>query len=326
MPAEYRIIHGDCEQYLDDVIDDEDTEFHLSFLDPPFNQGKEYENHDDALDEQEYWGWMTRVCRGIYRKTVEGGAIYFMQREKNTFDVMKALEDAGFTYQNLIVWKKKSSAVPQSFRFGKAYQVIAFFTKGAHPRVFNKLRIDPTILITEKYLREDGLYTTDVWDDIRELTSGYFAGEEPLRWEDGGRAHKQQSPIRLLARIILSSSMPGDTVFDPFAGTGTTLIVARQLGRKSIIVEKGDRNIELIKERISDERPSDDISDALMDYVYTEGLVGIWGDEEVDEEYVEKICKEYREHLIECLEENIESSRKNIKTLSKKTRRQTTFI
>ena len=108
MPSEYQIIHGDCEQYLNDIINDEDPEFHLSFLDPPFNQGKEYENHDDTLDEQDYWDWMTRICQRIYNKTVEGGAIYFMQREKNTFDVIKALEDAGFTYQNLIIWKKKS--------------------------------------------------------------------------------------------------------------------------------------------------------------------------------------------------------------------------
>lgn len=326
MPPDYKIIHGDCEQYLNDIIEDKDTEFHLSFLDPPFNQGKEYENHDDTLDERDYWDWMTRICRGIYRKTVKGGAIYFMQREKNTFGVIKALEDAGFTYQNLIVWKKKSSAVPQSFRFGKAYQIIAFFTKGPRPRVFNKLRIDPTILITEKYFRKNGLYTTDVWEDIRELTSGYYAGEEPLRWEDGERAHKQQSPIRLLARIILSSSMPGDTVFDPFAGTGTTLIVAKQLGRKSIMVEKGDRNIELIKERMSDERESDDILYALKDYIYTEGLVEIWGNEKADEDHIKKMEREYNEYLIKCLEDNIENSKKNLKLLRKKMMGQTTFI
>jgi len=43
-----------------------------------------------------------------------------------------------------------------------------------------------------------------------------------LRRDNGERAHKQQAPIALLLRIILASSQPGDTVFDPFAGTGTT--------------------------------------------------------------------------------------------------------
>ena len=49
------------------------------------------------------------------------------------------------------------------------------------PHVFNKLRIQPTLLVTEKYERKTGMYLTDVWDDIRELTSGYFAGHEPFR-------------------------------------------------------------------------------------------------------------------------------------------------
>jgi DNA modification methylase len=75
---------------------------------------------------------------------------------------------------------------------------------------------------------ENGVYVTDIWDDIRELTSGYFAGDEAIRLENGERFHKQQSPIALLLRIILSSTQIGDTVFDPFAGTGTTLVTAYQ--------------------------------------------------------------------------------------------------
>lgn len=117
---------------------------------------------------------------------------------------------------------------------------------------------------------------TDVWDDIRELTSGYFAGDEALRLPTGERAHKQQSPIRLLARIILSSTKPGDFVFDPFAGTGTTLVVAKQLGRNSIGVELSPRNVELIRRRIERLRKSDDLSSVREDYFFTENLDEIW--------------------------------------------------
>ena len=88
---------------------------------------------------------------------------------------------------------------------GKHYQVIVFATKGKKPRVFNKLRIDPPLLVTEKYARPNGMYVTDVWDDIRELTSGYFAGDEPLRFPDGKRVPNQQSTIALLLRIIITS-------------------------------------------------------------------------------------------------------------------------
>jgi DNA modification methylase len=80
--------------------------FDLSFLDPPFNQGKEYRVHNDKLDEKEYWDWMREVCSLIYEKTSKGGAIYFMQREKNAEFVLEVLRSSGWTLQNLIIWKK----------------------------------------------------------------------------------------------------------------------------------------------------------------------------------------------------------------------------
>jgi DNA modification methylase len=266
------IILDDCEHYLKETSE----QFDLTFLDPPFNQGKDYRNHNDIMPESEYWGWMTRVCRLVFERTSEGGSIYFMQREKNTQFVLESLRSSGWTFQSLIIWKKKTSAVPCESRFGKHYQIIAFSTKGETPKLFNRLRINPPLLQTEKHKRPSGMYVTDVWDDIRELTSGYFAGDEPFRHENGERVHKQQSPIALLIRIILSSSDSGDMIFDPFAGTGTTLVVAKQLLRDSIGVEIDPDNVSLIKRRISELRKSDDVRKHRNDYIFTENLQKIW--------------------------------------------------
>jgi len=267
------IVRNDC---LDFIETYNDRGFDLTFLDPPFNQSKDYRSHNDNMSPEEYWRWMSTVCALVYNKSSEGAAIYFMQREKNTHHVINALETSGWTYQNLIIWKKKTSAVPSNNRFGKHYQIIVFATKGKTPRVFNKLRIDPPLLETEKYQRPNGMYVTDVWDDIRELTSGYFAGEEPLRDNNGERIHKQQSPVHLLTRIILSSTNPEDLVFDPFAGTGTTLVVAKQLLRNSIGVEIDPLNYQYIEERIATIRDSDDISKLVYYYRFTEYLHNIW--------------------------------------------------
>jgi site-specific DNA-methyltransferase (adenine-specific) len=130
-----------------------------------------------------------------------------MQREKNAEELLKVLREAGWSFQNLIIWKKKTSAVPCSSRFSKQYQIIAYAIKGDKPRVFNKLRIDLPLLPEQKYERKNGVYVTDVWDDIRELTSGYFAGKEAIRDINGDRVHKQQSPVGLLLRIVLSSTL-----------------------------------------------------------------------------------------------------------------------
>ena len=268
--------HENCTTALDsgDFV----TKVDLSFLDPPFNQDKAYNAWNDNLPPEKYWEWMRDICAKVYALTSNGGAIYFMQREKNTEFVLQCLRDTGWTFQNLIIWKKKTSAVPGTKRFGKHYQVIAFATKGKTPRVFHRLRIDPPLPADYKHARENGMFVTDVWDDIRELTSGYFAGDEALRDADGNRLHKQQTPIQLLLRIILSSTNPGDIVLDPFAGSGTTLVVAEQLGRKSIGIELDSQNVALIQNRLAERRESDDVSRFFRDYAWTLDLETIWGE------------------------------------------------
>lgn len=251
----------------------------LTFLDPPFNQNKDYKFHNDNLTSTEYWQMMVDVCAGIYNVTSPGGAVYFMQREKNTEEVLRCLKESGWTLQNLIIWKKKTSAVPVAGKFGKHYQILAYATKGEKARVFNRLRISPPLPANYKYERENGIYVTDIWDDIRELTSGYFAGDEAIRDKNGERFHKQQSPVALLLRIILSSSKPGDTVFDPFAGTGTTLVTAHQLRRNTIGIEIDPKNAALIRKRLGSIRESDNVGKYFDEYKYTENLSTLWGAE-----------------------------------------------
>lgn len=280
----YKIIQGDCELELDKLnIIDFFKEIHLTFLDPPFNQSKDYAKHNDSMPEEDYWQWMIRICQKIYDLTASGGAIYFMQREKNTEFVLQTLRTTGWTLQNLIIWKKLTSAVPGMYRFGKQYQIIAFATKGKKPRVFNRLRIDLPLEPHQKYDRENGVFVTDIWGDIRELTSGFFAGDEAIRTsnnnlftKEGERFHKQQSPIKLLTRIILSSSSPNDLILDPFAGTGVTSVVAEQLSRNSISIEIDSKNVEVIKIRLLNLRGADNISKFQTDYKYTEQLNEIW--------------------------------------------------
>ena len=272
---EYKVLTGSCLDHLNEgkklgKVD-------LTFLDPPFNQNKDYKFHNDKLTTKEYWQMMEDVCRGIHSITSNGGAIYFMQREKNTEEVLRCLRETGWTLQNLVIWKKKTSAVPVAGKYGKHYQILAYATRGEKARVFNRLRISPPLPANYKYERENGVYVTDIWDDIRELTSGYFAGDEAVRNENGVRFHKQQSPIALLLRIILSSTKVGDTVFDPFAGTGTTLVTAHQVGRNSLGIEIDPKNAAMIKKRIENIRKADNVSKYYDEYKYTEDLSKIWG-------------------------------------------------
>ena len=277
MNHSYRVVEADINEFLKSKAF-LDSQVDLTFLDPPFNQAKAYASHDDDLPEEQYWNWMNAVCAAVYANTSAGGSIYFMQREKNSEYVLRCLRETGWALQNLIIWKKLASAVPSNQRYGKHYQVIAYASKGRKARVFHRLRIDPPLPAHYKHKRPNGLFVTDVWDDIRELTSGYFAGDEALRDGAGRRFHKQQAPIALLLRIILASSRPGDTVFDPFAGTGTTLVAAHQLNRCSLGVEIDPENANCIRNRLKTIRPSDEVHRFYEDYRYTDNLATIWGE------------------------------------------------
>lgn len=268
------VYYDDCRRFLADPTH-ERPKFDLTFLDPPFNQGKEYRLHNDRMSDKDYWDWMREICSLSISNSSDGAAIYFMQREKNTEQVLRVLRESGWHLQNLVVWGKMTSANPSVVRYGKAYQIIAFATNGNRARVFNRLRIDPPLPLGYQP-RKNGRYVTDVWDDIRELTSGYFAGDEALRTLEGERAHNQQSPIALLLRIVLSSTMPGDCVADPFAGTGTSLTVASQTGRQGIGVEKDYFNVELIKYRLSSNRKADSVERFRRDYIHTSCLREVW--------------------------------------------------
>lgn len=271
-----KIYSADCVDWLKKAGA---ASLHLSFLDPPFNQGKDYRFFDDKQNDADYWRWMTEVLSLVRAATAEGGAVYFMQREKNAEFVLRALRESGWNLRNLIVWKKKSSAVPCRRKYGLQYQIIAAAVNGDAPRVFNRLRISPPLPANYKIPRKGGIYVTDVWDDIRELTSGYFAGDEALRNDSGERFHKQQAPLALLTRIILSSSHPGDVVFDPFAGTGTTLVASALLGRKGIGVEIDPLNVECVRRRVRLSRKADidGVRGLYDDYIHTDELDKVWG-------------------------------------------------
>jgi DNA modification methylase len=268
-----KVLEGDCLAYLNEGSI---NNIHLTFLDPPFRQGKDYGFFDDGQPEETYWSWLKEIVSKVYDATVEGGAIYLMQREKNAEQALRILREADWTFQNLIIWRKKTSAIPSNIRFAKQYQIIVFCTKGNKPRVFNRLRIDYPSSPEYKHPRKNGIYATDVWDDVRELTSGYFAGDEAIRDTSGKRVHLQQSPVALLLRIILSSTLPGDLVLDPLAGTGTTLVVAKQLGRGSIGIEIDPEFVKIIKKRLNSLRPSDDVSKYYDYYRFTPNLERIW--------------------------------------------------
>lgn len=118
MDAWYKILKENCLKWLDNYSAEN---IHLTFIDPPFRQGKDYRFFDDNQPEEKYWDWLKDVLIKVYKISVGGGGVYFMQREKNTEKVLEVIREAGWVFQNLIIWKKKTSAVPSEYRYSKQY-------------------------------------------------------------------------------------------------------------------------------------------------------------------------------------------------------------
>ena len=75
-------------------------------------------------------------------------------------------------------------------------------------------------------------------------------GRELLK-KNGKKVHSTQKPEALLHRIILATTNKGDTIFDPFLGTGTTAVVAKKLDRKYFGIEKDKKYFKAANDRIN---------------------------------------------------------------------------
>jgi DNA modification methylase len=246
------ILCGDCRQVMRrwprESVD-------LIFADPPYNlQLKQTlirpnrtlvdavdDDWDQFRDFKEYDRFTTawlKECQRLLRPT---GTLWVIGTYHNIYRVGRILQDLGFWILNDVVWTK-TNPMPnfRGVRLTNAHETLIWAKKNETARGYTFNYHDLKKLNGGKQMRSD-------W---------YFplcSGAERLRDEDGKKAHSAQKPEKLLERIILGCSKPGDVVLDPFAGTGTTAAVAQQLGRRWIAIEKEREYVDLIAQRVGAE-------------------------------------------------------------------------
>jgi modification methylase len=144
----------------------------------------------------------------------------------NIFRVGAIMQDLGFWVLNDIVWRK-SNPMPnfRGRRFTNAHETMIWAARDENAKgyTFNYEAL--------KAANEDVQARSDWLIPL-------CTGDERLKGADGKKVHPTQKPEGLLARVLLSSSKPGDLVIDPFNGTGTTGAVAKRLGRRYIGFER----------------------------------------------------------------------------------------
>jgi modification methylase len=159
----------------------------------------------------------------------------------NIFRVGAVMQDMGFWILNTVTWMK-FNAMP-NFRGTRLKNDVEFII-WAKPAQNSKYTFNHHLMKRFNDFSPDKQLGS-VWK-INSIDRA-----ERLRDKQGEKLHPTQKPIGLLQRIILASSLPNDVVLDPFAGTGTTPAVAKQLRRQYIAIEQHEPYYEAALERIA---------------------------------------------------------------------------
>lgn len=226
---QFVLFHGDSSDCLNHIS----TKCDMVFADPPYflsrgistlinGKWKQFEKGEwdrtmsiDKINAFNY-KWLS-ACRKVLK---EDGTIWVCGTYHNIFSVATCLANLGFKILNIIVWQKADAKPTLSrsyFNFTTEYIVWARKNEGI-PHYFNCDLMEQI---------NGGTRMGDVWN-IPFVSS----------WEMRQGKHPTQKPLRLLYRIILAASRKGETIIDPFSGSGTTGIAANLLGRNYIGIEQ----------------------------------------------------------------------------------------
>ncbi|TYR31861.1 site-specific DNA-methyltransferase [Mesorhizobium microcysteis] len=248
------ILKGDCVAALERLPE---KSVDVIFADPPYNLQLDGDLHrpdqskvdavDDAWDQFESfqaYDAFTRAWLLAARRVLKpNGTIWVIGSYHNIFRVGATMQDLGFWILNDVVWRK-TNPMP-NFR-GRRFQ-------NAHETMIWASRDPKAKGYTFNY---EAMKAAN--DDVQMRSDWLFpicTGAERLKDENGDKIHPTQKPEALLARVLLSSSKPGDVVLDPFFGSGTTGAVAKRLGRHFVGVEREQSYIDAALERIAHVRP-----------------------------------------------------------------------
>ena len=250
----HKVVFGDAR----DMREVEDESIHLVVTSPPYyNAPFDFPNLFEDYDE--YLNMLKDVGAEIYRVLIEGRIACFVVQDVRidgelysiVADLINIMQKIGFRYRDKIIWKKPEGYIRISRRSGvliqhpypmyfypdNIYEEIVIFQKGKfrYSEIPSDLKEKSKIDIN-RFLKEK--WYLSIWEITNVLPSDKLS------------KYTAVFPEELVERLILLNSYVGETVLDPFLGTGTTSAVAKRLGRNSIGYEIDLELRPIIEERL----------------------------------------------------------------------------
>ncbi len=212
----------------------------LIVADPPYNLGKNYGNNIDLKDREDYQAFTKIWLNEAHRVLKPGGSLYCFMGVKFIARLYIHLEEElAMMPQGWITWHY-TQGMGRKKGFSPRHEDILWFSKG-EDATFN---LD-NVRVPQKYFRKRNNMTGANPGDVWQFSHVHYCAAERL-------PHPTQKPEALLERIIAASSNPGDTVLDPFLGSGTTARVSQILGRNSIGFDINPDYVDMAKARLAE--------------------------------------------------------------------------
>ena len=242
-----KIFNGDTLQLIKKIPD---KSFDLIFADPPYNMqigenlrrpdNSKVNGVDDKWDKFKSFDQYDKFCiewlKECQRILKDNGGLWVIGSYHNIFRLGYHIQNLNYWILNDVIWRK-SNPMPnfKGTRFTNAHETLIWSSKNKKSKyTFNYQSL--------KCLNDDIQMRSD-W------TFPICNGKERLK-KNGKKIHSTQKPEALLHRIILATTKKGDSIFDPFLGTGTTAIVAKKLGRFFCGIEKDKKYFKAASDRL----------------------------------------------------------------------------
>ena len=244
-PVNSKIIEGDCFTVMDEMIKNE-TKFDLIFADPPYflsnggitchsgkmvkvDKGDWDASQGPQLNHEFNTEWLKR-CKELL---ADHGTLWVSGTMHVIYSIGFAMQQLDMKILNNVTWQKPN---PPPHLAGR------YFTHSTETLLWARKSEKSKHKFNYQLMKEinGGKQMKDVWT----FTS-------PKKSEKTEGKHPTQKPLTVLERIILSSTDEGDTILDPFLGSGTTNVAAILKGRHSVGIEQEKEYCALAKKRIS---------------------------------------------------------------------------
>ncbi|MFH1543170.1 MAG: site-specific DNA-methyltransferase [Patescibacteria group bacterium] len=253
-----KVLLGDCIKVMENLQNKyPEGIFDLVFADPPYNLAKHYKVYDDQISKKEYIDWCNKWLELCIKLTKPTGSLLVLNIPKWALEHANNLNKFAY-FQNWIVWDALST--PKG-KIMPAHYSLLHYSKKADNFTYNKqipiespeycLRqsckrfrknMDNSIInLKEKDKYTKKTFISDIWWDIPRIKHKKHRDDHPC-----------QLPYELMERIIKMFSNENDLVFDPFAGAGTTSIVALKNNRKYLTIEIDPKYKKITEEKLNE--------------------------------------------------------------------------